>query len=132
MSPSAGPFGIDRLLAAAREQLERLTPQQAFAAQRDGGLIVDIRPQSDRLADGEIPGALTVERLVLEWRLDPGGPHRLAGLRTELPVVLVCNEGYASSLAAAQAQDLGLTRATDLAGGFRAWKSAGLPVHHPP
>ncbi|GAA4619642.1 rhodanese-like domain-containing protein [Saccharopolyspora hordei] len=123
-----GPFGIDHLLAEARDKLARVSPEEAFALQQDGGLIIDIRPESDRLADGEIPGALTVERIVLEWRLDPAGRHRLDGLHPDRPVVLVCNEGYASSLAAAQAQGLGLRRATDLAGGFRAWKAAGLPV----
>ncbi|GAA0505687.1 rhodanese-like domain-containing protein [Saccharopolyspora spinosporotrichia] len=105
-----------------------MSPREAAELQRQGGLIIDIRPDANRLAEGEIPGALTVERIVLEWRLDPSSPHRLAGLRPHQPVVLVCNEGYASSLAAAQARELGLTRATDLDGGFRAWKAAGLPV----
>lgn len=123
-----GPYGIEHLLAESREKLARVSPQEAFEVQRDGGLIIDIRPESDRLTHGEIPGALTVERIVLEWRLDPAGSHRLTGLHPERPVVLVCNEGYASSLAAAQAQELGLTKATDLAGGFRAWKEAGLPT----
>ncbi|MDI2028646.1 rhodanese-like domain-containing protein [Saccharopolyspora sp. TS4A08] len=123
-----GPYGIEHLLAESREKLARVSPQEAFEIQRDGGLIIDIRPESDRLRHGEIPGALTVERIVLEWRLDPAGPHRLTGLHPQRPVVLICNEGYASSLAAAQAQELGLTRATDLAGGFHAWKRAGLPT----
>ncbi|RRO12589.1 rhodanese-like domain-containing protein [Saccharopolyspora rhizosphaerae] len=123
-----GPYGIEHLLAESREKLDRVSPQQAFEIQRDGGLIIDIRPESDRLTHGAIPGALTVERIVLEWRLDPAGSHRLDGLHPQRPVVLVCNEGYASSLAAAQAQELGLARATDLAGGFRAWKEAGLPT----
>ncbi|GAA4861063.1 rhodanese-like domain-containing protein [Saccharopolyspora rosea] len=126
--PSTGPYGVDHLLSESRAKLDRVTPHQALSLQKQGGLLIDIRPQADRLTEGEIPGALTVERIVLEWRLDPSGPHRLTGLRPDLPVVLVCNEGYASSLAAAQAQSLGLTRATDLAGGFRAWKDAGLPV----
>jgi rhodanese-related sulfurtransferase len=125
---TTGPFGIEHLLAESRRKLARLTPREAFEAQQNGGLIIDIRPQANRLTEGEIPGAVTVERIVLEWRLDPSGSHRLDGLHPERPVVLVCNEGYASSLAAAQAQELGLTRATDLAGGFRAWKEAGLPV----
>lgn len=125
---TTGPFGIEHLLAESRAKLTRVSPQEAFALQQQGGLIIDIRPQSDRLAEGEIPGALTVERIVLEWRLDPAGGHRLDGLHPDRAVVLVCNEGYASSLAAAQAKGLGLTKATDLAGGFRAWKAAGLPV----
>lgn len=127
-APAFGPYGIDHLLAEARRGLDRADPQQAAQLQRDGALLIDIRPQSDRLAEGEIPGAVTVERIVLEWRLDPAGPHRLGGLRPDRPVVLICNEGYASSLAAAQARELGLMRATDLVGGFRAWARAGLPV----
>jgi rhodanese-related sulfurtransferase len=127
----AGPYGVDHLLADSRAGLDRVTPHTAARLQEHGALIVDIRPQSDRLTEGEIPGSLTIERVVLEWRLDPGGAHRLDGLRPEQPVVLVCNEGYASSIAAAQAQRLGLTHATDLEGGFRAWKAAGLPVHFP-
>jgi rhodanese-related sulfurtransferase len=123
-----GPHGVEHLLARSREKLNRVTPHEAADLQRRGGLIVDIRPQANRLAEGEIPGSLTVERIVLEWRLDPSGSHRLDGLRPEQPVVLVCNEGYASSLAAVQARELGLTNATDLDGGFRAWKAAGLPV----
>ncbi|MBE9373662.1 rhodanese-like domain-containing protein [Saccharopolyspora sp. HNM0983] len=127
-STGFGPYGIGHLLSEAREELDRVTPQQAVALQRDGAVLVDIRPESDRLTEGEIPGALTVERIVLEWRLDPASPHRLPGLRPDQRVVLVCNEGYASSLAAAQARELGLGRATDLIGGFRAWARAGLPV----
>jgi rhodanese-related sulfurtransferase len=96
--------------------------------QVDGALLVDIRPHADRLAEGEIPGATVVERIVLEWRLDPAGPHRLPGLADDTPVVVFCNEGYASSLAAADARALGLHRAADMIGGFRAWKSAGLPT----
>ena len=126
--PTTGPFGIEHLLAESRGKFERVDPEQAAELQRDGGLIIDIRPESNRLTEGSIPGALTVERIVLEWRLDPAGQHRLAGLRPHQPVVIVCNEGYSSSLAAAQARELGLTRATDLIGGFRAWKAAGLPV----
>jgi rhodanese-related sulfurtransferase len=123
-----GPYGVDHLLAHSREELNRVTPQEAADLQRQGGLIIDIRPEANRLAEGEIPGSLTVERIVLEWRLDPAGAHRLDGLRPDQPVVLVCNEGYASSLAAVQARRLGLANATDLDGGFRAWKAAGLPV----
>ena len=123
-----GPYGIDHALAEARRGLDRVTPQQAYAVQADGGLVVDIRPESDRRAEGTIPGAVVVERIHLEWRLDPAGPDRLDEVRPDRAAVIVCNEGYASSLAAAQVRALGLTRATDLEGGFRAWKSAGLPV----
>lgn len=128
IQPEAGPAGVDHLLAGCRAELDRVSPHTAARMQEQGTMIIDIRPQSDRLAEGEIPGALTVERIVLEWRLDPSSAHRLDGLRPEQPVVLVCNEGYASSLAATQARGLGLTHATDLDGGFRAWKAAGLPV----
>ena len=125
---TTGPYGIEHLLADSRTELDRVDPYEAARRQRNGALIIDIRPQSDRLNEGEIPGAVTVERIVLEWRLDPSGEHRLDGLRHDQPVVLVCNEGYASSLAATQARLLGLSHATDLIGGFRAWKAAGLPV----
>ena len=123
-----GPFGVDHVLSRSRGEIERVSPREAALLQRGGGLIVDIRPESDRRAEGAIPDSLHVERIVLEWRLDPAGPHRLPGLRADQPVVVVCNEGYASSLAAAQLRELGLARAADLAGGFRAWSAAGLPV----
>lgn len=121
-------MSIEDRLARARARLDRVDPAGAAALQRAGALIVDIRPHANRLSEGEIPDAVVVERIVLDWRLDPHGDHRLPGLTTDTAVVIVCNEGYASSLAAADAQELGLTRATDLTGGFRAWKSAGLPV----
>lgn len=120
--------GAEDMVARARARLERVTPEQAAAVQSRGGLIVDIRPHANRIAEGEIPGAVVVERIVLEWRLDPNGDHRLPSLTSETPVVIVCNEGYASSLAAADGLRLGLRRVTDLVGGFRAWKAAGLPV----
>jgi rhodanese-related sulfurtransferase len=94
-----------------------------------GALLVDIRPQAQRAAEGELPGALVVERNVLEWRLDPASDARLPEAGDyRRPVIVVCSEGYASSLAAASLQDLGLVNATDLAGGFRAWAGSGLPV----
>jgi rhodanese-related sulfurtransferase len=90
---------------------------------------VDIRPREQRAREGEIPGALIVERNVLEWRLDPASDHRLGVVvGYQQPIVIVCSEGYASSLAAASLQDLGLVNATDLIGGFRAWEAAGLPI----
>ena len=85
-------------------------------------------PAAQRAAEGEIPGALLVERNVLEWRLDPASAARIPQARYDLRVIVVCSEGYTSSLAAAALQDLGLNDATDLAGGFRAWQAAGLPV----
>jgi rhodanese-related sulfurtransferase len=97
-------------------------PQALARVEQDGGLIVDIRPESQRRRDGDLPGALVVERNVLEWRLDPSSPHRLPEVRDHHQVVVVvCDEGYASSLAAASLQDLGLVNATDLAGGYQAW-----------
>ncbi len=123
-----GSLTIDEMLAEARGRLTRLDPHQASAAARDGALLVDIRPAAQRAAEGEIPGALLVERNVLEWRLDPTSAAKLPQASYELRVIVVCSEGYTSSLAAAALQDLGLSAATDLAGGFRAWQAAGLPV----
>ena len=94
-----------------------------------GALLVDIRPIAQRTADGEIPGALVLERNVLEWRLDPASEHRIPEVAgPEQVVIVVCDAGYASSLAAASLQAVGLPRATDLDGGFQAWRAAGLPV----
>lgn len=123
-----GSLTIDEMLAEARGRLTRLDPHQASAAARDGALLVDIRPAAQRAAEGEIPGALLVERNVLEWRLDPASAAKLPQASYDLQVIVVCSEGYTSSLAAAALQDLGLSAATDLAGGFRAWQAAGLPV----
>lgn len=120
---------IDELLGAARARLDRLSPDQAQAAMQTGALLVDIRPTAQRAAEGEVPGALVIERNLLEWRFDPASDARLpqAG-RYDLPVIVMCSQGYTSSLAAASLQDLGLAAATDLAGGFQAWAAAGLPV----
>ncbi|MDX3233492.1 rhodanese-like domain-containing protein [Streptomyces sp. ME19-01-6] len=120
---------IDELLAEARVGLDRLGPAEAAAAQAEGGLLVDIRYAALRERDGIIPGALIVERNELEWRLDPLCDHRLPEATDhDLRIVVVCNEGYASSLAAVSLRQLGLSRATDLVGGFQAWRAAGLPV----
>lgn len=124
----AGSLTIDEMLEQARERLQRLDPHQASTAARDGALLVDIRPAAQRAAEGEIPGAMLVERNVLEWRLDPASAAKLPQASYDLRVIVVCSEGYTSSLAAAALQDLGLSAATDLAGGFRAWQAAGLPV----
>ncbi|MEV5509389.1 rhodanese-like domain-containing protein [Streptomyces orinoci] len=123
---------VEELLARARGALARLGPAEAAQVQAGGGLLVDIRYAALRERDGTIPGALVVERNELEWRLDPCCAHRAAeatghGLR----VVVICDEGYASSLAAVSLRQLGLYRATDLAGGFQAWRAAGLPVIPP-
>jgi rhodanese-related sulfurtransferase len=123
------PKGIDDLLEDARRNLQRVTPQDAAAAVAEGALLVDTRPVAQRERDGEIPGALIVDRNVLEWRLDPASAHRVAEVQDhDQHVIVVCNEGFASSLAAATLQQLGLRNATDLIGGFQAWRAAGLPV----
>lgn len=123
------PVGIDELLERVRAGYERLGPQEAKAAAEGGALLVDIRYVALRARDGLIPGALVVERNELEWRLDPQGSHRAAeAVSHGLRVVVICNEGYASSLAAESLHRLGLYRATDLIGGFHAWRAAGLPV----
>lgn len=120
---------VDRLLAAARERLVRLGPADAAAAVDGGARLVDIRPGWQRLDEGTIPGALVIERNHLEWRLDPTSDARVAEATDhDVAWVVVCSEGYTSSLAAAALQDLGLHRATDLDGGFRAWADAGLPT----
>jgi rhodanese-related sulfurtransferase len=115
---------VDELLAEARQRLpRRVRPQDLADVVANGALIVDTRNEAQRRRDGELPGAVVVERNVLEWRLDPASDHRLEDAGdAERTVVVVCDEGYASSLAAASLQDLGLRNATDLAGGFQAWK----------
>ncbi len=125
---SAGALTIDEVLARARTRLARLSPAQARAAVDVGAVLVDIRPAAQRAAEGEIPGALIIERNVLEWRFDPASKARLPFASYDLRVIVVCSEGYTSSLAAAALQELGIYQATDLAGGFRAWQAAGLPV----
>ncbi len=117
---------VVELLDAARGGLTRPDPAATFAAQGDGALLVDTRPEPYRREEGEIPGSLVLERNVLEWRLDPSSPDRALDARGR-QVVVICNEGYASSLAAASLRSLGLD-ATDLDGGFRAWREAGLPT----
>jgi rhodanese-related sulfurtransferase len=119
---------IDQVLTEARAGLDRVDPARADQLRESGALVVDIRPHANRVAEGEIPGAVPVERIVLDWRLDPHGEHRMSGFTEDSTVIVVCNEGYASSLAARDLQALGLHRATDLIGGFRAWRAAGLPI----
>jgi rhodanese-related sulfurtransferase len=127
-----GVPSVDELLNRARSRLTRLGPAEARAAVAEGALLVDIRSDSQRAADGEVPGAAFVPRNVLEWRLDPSSPDREPALaRPDARIVVMCDEGYQSSLAAATLQDLGLPLATDLAGGFQAWRAAGLPVNKP-
>ena len=129
VAPPPGSTGIDDLLVAARARLRRLDPLETFVAVERGAVLVDIRPAAQRAEHGEIPGALIIERNVLEWRLDPRSDARLSFAdRYDLNVIVTCQEGYTSSLAAAALQDIGLSRATDLAGGFAAWRAAGLPT----
>lgn len=119
---------VERLLAEARAQLDRLTPAQARAEMARGAALVDVRPDGQRARDGAVPGAHVVGRNVLEWRLDPACPYRDPALaRPGARVVLLCDEGYQSSLAAATLRRFGLD-ATDVEGGFQAWRAAGLPV----
>jgi len=122
---------IDELLDAARQHLRRVGPREAFVAQQRGAVLVDIRPQVNRDSEGRLPGALVIDRNVLEWRFDPACDARLDIASYDLEVILVCNEGYASSLAAATLQSLGVRHATDMTGGFRAWRALGLPVVSP-
>lgn len=122
--------GIDRLLERVRTRLDRLGPKDAAAALATGdALLVDIRPAAQRAREGEFADALVIERNVLEWRLDPTSDARIPeATGADVQWIVACSEGYASSLAAAALQDVGLHRATDLDGGFQAWRRAGLPV----
>ncbi|WP_043632170.1 rhodanese-like domain-containing protein [Nonomuraea candida] len=123
---------VDRLLARAREGLPRLRPVEAWAAAGHGARIVDTRPEHQRRAAGEIPGAVVVERNHLEWRLDPTCGSRIPEADSpHIQWIVICAEGYSSSLAAAALRELGLLNATDVIGGFDAWVEAGLPTVHP-
>lgn len=111
---------IDDLLTSARSRLERVFPDDLPGEMASGAVVVDMRPVEQRLRDGELPGALVIDRNVLEWRLDPTCPHHIPEVsNAQTRIILVCSEGYGSSLAAATLQDLGLHRATDLIGGFQ-------------
>ncbi|HZQ49753.1 MAG TPA: rhodanese-like domain-containing protein [Candidatus Dormibacteraeota bacterium] len=122
---------IEDLLEAARRRLVRVTPEVAAAEQAAGALLVDTRTYEQRSSDGAIPGAVVIDRTVFEWRLDPASESRIPEVQDhDVRVIVICHEGYSSSLAAASLQDLGLVNATDVVGGFQAWKAAGLPVEH--
>jgi len=126
------PGNVEALLAEARARLERVEPAAALAESERGARLVDIRSDSQRAADGVIPGAHFVARNVLEWRLDPAGAHRDERLaQPGARIIVLCDEGYQSSLVAATLRDFGLD-ATDVVGGFRAWRAAGLPVERAP
>jgi rhodanese-related sulfurtransferase len=126
------PSTLDRYLAAARSALPRLTPVEAHAATRRRALLVDIRPEFQRRRDGEIPGAIIIERNHLEWRLHPDSPARIPeATGPDVEWIVLCDEGYASSLAAAVLRALGLHRATDVVGGLQAWRAEGMPLGSP-
>ena len=128
----AGARTVDELLADARSRLDRVTPAEAAARVAAGAVLVDIRPAAQRAVEGEVPGALLVERNVLEWRFDPMSDARLPqATGYDVDVVVLCQEGYTSSLAADALRSLGLHRATDVIGGFRDWRAAGLPTTRP-
>ena len=123
--------GVDALLADARSRLDRVDVHRAFEEVRGGAVLVDIRPAAQRAAEGEVHGSLrplVVERNVLEWRFDPRSDARLDVAGFDTRVIVLCQEGYTSSLAADALRSIGVSRATDVVGGFAAWRAAGLPV----
>ncbi len=123
-----GARTIDEILASARARLIRLTPREASGELAGGAVLIDIRPAAQRAAQGEVPGSTIVERNHLEWRLDPCSDARLPWVTGyDHRIIVFCVDGYTSSLAAAALQDLGLHRATDVIGGYRAWLDEGLP-----
>lgn len=117
----SGRRGIDEILADARARLDRVEAKDLAVEQAAGALVVDTRPLEQRQRDGALPGAIVIDRNVLEWRLDPASPNRIPEAGYDRRVIIVCNEGFSSSLAAATLRDIGIARATDLAGGFQAW-----------
>lgn len=125
---------IEQVLAAARTSSQRLPPAQAAAAHSQGALLIDTRTEAQRCEQGELPGALVIDRTVLEWRLDPTSEWRIPEATSpDLQVVVFCRQGFSSSLAAASLRAaVGLRNATDVIGGVEAWIAAGLPIHHGP
>jgi rhodanese-related sulfurtransferase len=127
------PMGVHDVLAASRLGVHRLTPRQTVEAVSRGALFVDTRTEAQRLQQGELPGALVIDRTVLEWRLEPACAYRIPeATGHDVEVVVACRQGYSSSLAAASLRSVGLHRATDLIGGVEAWLAAGLPLHSGP
>jgi rhodanese-related sulfurtransferase len=125
----AGACSIDELLERIRGRIERVEPREVPARLAAGALLVDTRPVEQRERDGEVPGAVVVDRNVLEWRLDPSSPWRIPEVTGyDLEVIVLCNQGYSSSLVADTLRSLGLRRAVDVIGGFEAWTALGLPV----
>ena len=115
---------VDEFLAGALARLDRVQPQDLARAMADGALVIDTRDSADREAEGELPGSVIVTRNVLEWRMSPSSPTCLGGVTADSQVIIVCNDGFSSSIAAAGLHDLGLPRATDLLGGYRTWRAA--------
>jgi rhodanese-related sulfurtransferase len=129
VSDGAGRRTIDDVLADARARLRRLSASEAAAAVREGAVIVDIRPQEQRRITGVVPGSLWFPRNHLEWRVDPSSEWAHPAVSDpDMQIVLMCNEGYATSLAAVTLLDMGFSRATDMVDGFDGWRAAGLPI----
>ncbi|MGH9037228.1 MAG: rhodanese-like domain-containing protein [Acidimicrobiia bacterium] len=127
------PRTVDELLAEARSRIRRRSPAETAEALARGALVIDIRPAAQRQGEGEVPGAIVIERNVLEWRMDPASPHRLAEVTGhDQEIVVISSEGYASSLVAATLVEMGFASAGDVDGGFQAWSAAGLPVRRGP
>jgi rhodanese-related sulfurtransferase len=127
--PPPGARSIDTLLEQVRARIDRVEPAEAARRLAAGALLVDTRPVEQRRRDGEVPGAVVVDRNVLEWRLDPASPYRIPEVTGyDLEVIVLCNQGYSSSLVADTLRTLGLRRAADVVGGFEAWAALGLPV----
>ncbi len=122
------PSAIDKLLAHARCNLARVPVEDLADEVAQGAILIDIRPLEQRRRDGDLLGAIVIDRNVLEWRLDPSSPHRLPiATGADVRLIIVCNEGYSSSLAAATLHELGMRSATDLVGGFQAWRTWSTP-----
>ena len=115
---------IDKRLSDARQHLERVEVADLPEMLSAGAILVDTRPESNRLEEGLHPDAMIIERNVLEWRLDPNSEARIVDIESDTPIIIMCNEGYASSLAAADLLEMGFTAATDLIGGYREWRAA--------
>ncbi|WP_091607433.1 rhodanese-like domain-containing protein [Micromonospora mirobrigensis] len=125
--------GVDALLEQARAGLRRLTPHETVEAVRAGALLIDTRTDGQRREQGDLPGAIVIDRTVLEWRLDPASAWRIPeATGYDREIVVVCRQGFSSSLAAASLQVLGLRAATDMVGGVEAWRQAGLPMSDGP
>lgn len=120
----ADPGSVDAWLTAARDRIDRVQPQDLAGEMSDGAVVVDTRDSADRATEGVLPGAMVITRNLLEWRVSPSSPNCLDGITADTRVIIVCNDGFSSSTAAAGLQRLGLPRATDLNGGYRAWRAA--------